>query len=182
MTRVFASLAVVVMAISLLGGCRSMTGKTFGQNIDDKTVTATVKAKLVADRAKNLVSVDVDTNRGVVYLGGNVAAARQKADAERIARSVDGVRNVVNNLQVAGAAPAPAHAQAPMASPATSPVTAEVGRHSMTGEVTDVDASRGRLQVRTAEGNLDLHFPPAVLGNVRKGDQVTVDLGLRPAR
>jgi hyperosmotically inducible protein len=182
MTRVLASLAVVVMTMSLLGGCRSMTGKSFGQNIDDKTVTAGVKTKLVADRARNLVAVDVDTNQGVVYLSGNVSTARQKADAERIARSVDGVRNVVNNLQVAGAASASAHAQAPMASPATSPVGSEVRRHSVAGEVIDVDTSRGRLQVRTAEGDLDLHFPPAALSSVRKGDRVTVDLGLHPAR
>jgi hypothetical protein len=52
----------------------------------------------------------------------------------------------------------------------------------MTGEVIDVDTSRGRLQVRAPEGDLDLRFPPAALSNVRKGDRVTVDLGLRPVR
>jgi hyperosmotically inducible protein len=84
----------------LLVGCQALTGKTAGQNIDDATLTASVKSQLVADKAANLTRIDVDTNNGVVYLNGTVESAEQKARAEQLARRVDGVKRVVNNLQV----------------------------------------------------------------------------------
>jgi hyperosmotically inducible protein len=77
-----------------------MTGKTVGQNIDDAGITASVKAKLVADKAANLTRVDVDTNNGTVYLNGTVDSTAQKARAEQLAWQAQGVKSVVNNLQV----------------------------------------------------------------------------------
>jgi hyperosmotically inducible protein len=49
-----------------------MTGKSAGQTVDDATITASVKSKLVAEKATNLTRVDVDTNNGTVYLNGTV--------------------------------------------------------------------------------------------------------------
>lgn len=53
------------------------------------------------------------------------------------------------------------------------------GRHTMDGEVTKVDSKKGWIDVRTSEGSMKLHFPPAALANVKKGDSVTVELGLK---
>lgn len=91
---------IVAVLISVLTGCRAMTGKTAGQNIDDAATTASVKSTLVADKASNLTRVDVDTNGGVVYLNGTVESADQKSCAEQLTGRVDGVKRVVNNLQV----------------------------------------------------------------------------------
>ena len=101
MTRVqWKSLAVFfVLFAVLVAGCRS-TGQSVGQNIDDKTILASVKTKLVADKASNLTKVNVDVTNGTVYLTGNVETAAQKSNAERLAQDVKGVRSVVNNLQV----------------------------------------------------------------------------------
>jgi hyperosmotically inducible protein len=85
----------------LLASCQAMTGKTAGENVDDATITASVKSQLVADKASNLVRVDVDTNKGVVYLNGTVDSPAQKTRAADLARRVKGVTNVVNNIQVA---------------------------------------------------------------------------------
>jgi hyperosmotically inducible periplasmic protein len=92
-------IVTALLVISLMG-CQAMTGKTAGQNIDDATITASVKSTLVADKAANLTRIDVDTNSGVVALNGTVESAEQKTRAEQLARRVDGVRNVINNLQV----------------------------------------------------------------------------------
>jgi hyperosmotically inducible protein len=89
-----------MFSLLILFGCQAMTGKTAGQNVDDATITASVKSQLVADKAANLTRVDVDTNRGVVSLNGIVDSADQKARAEQLARRVDGVKSVINNLQV----------------------------------------------------------------------------------
>lgn len=100
MGRAFKTLAVVAVILSLLSGCRAMTGKTTGQTIDDASITASVKSKLVADKAANLTRVDVDTNNGTVYLNGTVGSAEQKVKAEQLAWQATGVKSVVNNLQV----------------------------------------------------------------------------------
>jgi len=55
-----------------------------------------------------------------------------------------------------------------------------VARHTMTGEVTRIDAKKGTMTLKTAEGNLDLHFPPSALSAVKKGDRVTVELAMKP--
>jgi hyperosmotically inducible periplasmic protein len=86
--------------IRSLVACSSTTGKTAGENVDDATITASVKAKLVADKPANLTRVDVDTNNATVYLNGVVESAEHKARAEELARQAKGVKSVVNNLQV----------------------------------------------------------------------------------
>ncbi len=77
-----------------------MTGETAGQYVDDSTITATVKSKLVAEKAANLTRVDVDTTNQVVSLTGIVESPDQKQRAEQLAMQVKGVKRVQNNLQV----------------------------------------------------------------------------------
>jgi hyperosmotically inducible protein len=100
MMRVFKTFAVLLVILSFAVGCQSMTGKSAGQNVDDASVTAAVKTKLVGDKAANLTRVDVDTNNGTVYLNGIVDTPEQKARAEQLAWQANGVKSVVNNLQV----------------------------------------------------------------------------------
>jgi len=100
MRAVFRSLAMMLALTLALGACQSMTGKSTGTNIDDATITASVKSKLVADKPANLTRVDVDTNNGTVYLNGTVETPDQKTRAEQLAWQAKGVKSVVNNLQV----------------------------------------------------------------------------------
>ena len=93
-------LCLVLTLILSASGCTSLTGQTAGQYIDDRTITATVKAKLVTDRASNLTRVDVDTTNQVVSLNGVVQTPDQKQRAEELAMQVSGVRRVNNNLQI----------------------------------------------------------------------------------
>ena len=100
------ALMVLAIAVPSLAGCTHESSvaqdrdRTLGQNIDDATITAAVKAKLVADKPANLTRVDVDTNNATVYLNGVVESAEQKARAEQLAWQAKGVKSVVNNLQV----------------------------------------------------------------------------------
>jgi hyperosmotically inducible protein len=86
----------------LLAGCQAITGETMGENIDDTTITTTVKAQLAAEKGTTLTRVQVDTNRAVVQLSGVVESAADRARAEQVTRGVGGVKGVVNNLQVQG--------------------------------------------------------------------------------
>ncbi len=96
------SLSLVVVLVLALAGCQTMTGKTAGETVDDASITAAVKTKLAAEKAATLTRIDVDTNRGTVYLNGTVDSAEMKTRAGELARQVRGVREVVNNLKVGG--------------------------------------------------------------------------------
>jgi hyperosmotically inducible periplasmic protein len=67
---------------------------------DDATVTAKVKTALLSEPQLKSLAIDVDTAKNVVSLNGTVESEQARADAERIARQVDGVKEVKNNLQV----------------------------------------------------------------------------------
>ena len=86
----------------LLTGCTALTGKSAGTNVDDASITASVKTNLAADRGMHtLTAVDVDTNKGIVSLNGVVESPAAKQRAAEIARQTTGVTQVVNNLQIA---------------------------------------------------------------------------------
>ena len=100
LSRALSVVVAVMLVVAVLPACRSMTGRSAGQVIDDQTITAQVKSKLVAEKASNLTRIGVDTVNGVVYLGGAVDSVQHKVMAEELARRVRGVTNVVNNIQV----------------------------------------------------------------------------------
>ena len=99
MVNTLARFALGIVLLSLVG-CQSTTGKTAGQTIDDATITASVQSKLSSDRISNFSRVDVDTERGVVTLNGVVKSAEQKMRVAELARAVNGVRTINNNLQI----------------------------------------------------------------------------------
>lgn len=98
--RPLRKLVVVMLTLLSLAGCQAMTGKTAGRNVDDATLTSSVKTKLAADKLSSLTRIDVDTNNGIVSLNGVVESSEQKARAQELASQVSGVNKVVNNLQV----------------------------------------------------------------------------------
>ena len=91
---------ILGMSVMTLTACESMTGKTAGRTIDDATMTAKVQGKLTTDKASNFTRINVDTERGVVTLNGVVQTVEEKSRAESLARMVEGVTKVNNNLQI----------------------------------------------------------------------------------
>jgi hyperosmotically inducible protein len=73
-------------------------GRTLGQTVDDATITAAVKSKLMADSVVGGLKIDVDTKDGVVSLSGPVKSQSEKDTAVRIARETSGVKDVQDNL------------------------------------------------------------------------------------
>jgi hyperosmotically inducible protein len=70
------------------------------ERVDDATITAAVKAKIIADPELNALNIDVDTQNGVVTLSGVVKDERHRMEAVELARRTDGVREVRNRLEV----------------------------------------------------------------------------------
>ena len=64
----------------------------------DSGITTKVKSKLIADDDVKAYQIDVDTKDKIVTLKGQVDTEAAQARAVEIARTTDGVRNVVNNI------------------------------------------------------------------------------------
>ncbi|HEY6929717.1 MAG TPA: BON domain-containing protein [Thermoanaerobaculia bacterium] len=107
----------------------------------DAGITTKVKAKIAADReVTNSDRIEVTTQDKVVTLSGTADSQASKERAETLARSTEGVTNVIDNLTVAGASasnmagnpPAeganPSAEGAPAASGSTNPVSEAAGK------------------------------------------------------
>ena len=67
---------------------------------DDAAIKTQVKAKLQDQAAAGLDRVNVESNDGVVRLTGTVQQPEMKERAAELARNIDGVRQVVNEIKV----------------------------------------------------------------------------------
>jgi hypothetical protein len=107
--------SIAICAIALFSGCRSSGIPE--KAIDDAAITKRVKAKLAPDFApvedrqvsqlergadqQTVSYISVSSVNGVVTLAGEVRSKRAKAKAGEIARTVEGVVGVNNNLSIA---------------------------------------------------------------------------------
>jgi hyperosmotically inducible protein len=78
----------------------SEADQSVGRVIDDSAITAQVKTKLIAESGFDANKIDVETRGGVVQLSGFVDSADARRRAGEVARTVDGVREVRNDLEL----------------------------------------------------------------------------------
>jgi hypothetical protein len=89
-------------AAALQTGCAGdRYRESTGEYIDDTALTAHVKSALGSDAYK-YPDVKVTTFKGAVQLSGFVNDNAQKDRAETVAKGVQGVREVINNISVKG--------------------------------------------------------------------------------
>lgn len=74
--------------------------ETVGEHFDDAMLTAQVKTALIESPDTKAHEITVETNQGVVQLGGFVNNEKAKAAASTVARSVKGVKNVENKISI----------------------------------------------------------------------------------
>src|SRR5438132_327991 len=88
-----------LLFLAAAGGCRP--NQTVERQTDDAGIKTSIKAKLASDvRFSTLTAVSVDVTNGVVTLAGPVHSEDEKQKIEETVRSVKGVVNVTNALQV----------------------------------------------------------------------------------
>ena len=71
-----------------------------GAEIDDGVITTKVKSALLADDTVKGLDINVDTAQGMVRLSGAVDSQAQVDMATQIAKGVEGVKDVQNELTV----------------------------------------------------------------------------------
>ena len=141
----------LVLLVAALGGVVAVAAlpalaqKSAGESLDDSTINATVKAELIANASTKARQINVETYKSVVQLSGFVESETEKADAERVASAVAGVREVRNSIVVA----------------VRPPVSQRIADGVTTGRVKaalidDKDVSSNQINVETRAGVVQL--------------------------
>jgi len=76
-------------------------GETTGNKIDDASITAQVKATLLAHHSTSALHTTVSTADGIVTVGGVAKNEAEKSLVTKLATDIDGVSRVINNMTVA---------------------------------------------------------------------------------
>jgi len=171
-----ASLALAALLALAVGGVVTAHARTIGEFIDDARISAEVTTKLTAESPSNFLKIDVKTESGIVTLSGTVDSYEKRSRAAQIAGGVNGVKGLVNTIQVAGAAPPPS---SPPGAGTSSPSSVDA-----TGTVASVDASSGTItlsdgRVLRATEHTAVYQPTTVQA-LKPGDRVLVR-GATPA-
>jgi len=94
---------IVLATLFALNGCTNNNNVDTTSPVEyvkDSVLTAKVKTALLQQKGLEGLSIHVNSYKGIVQLSGFVDTDVNKELAGQIARSVDGVQEVVNNLIV----------------------------------------------------------------------------------
>ena len=93
--------AATAAALLTLPGCAVTRGQeTVGAYVDDAAITTAVKGRFIDNKDVDATSIKVETLNGTVMLSGFAKNDRERATAESIARNVNGVKGVKNQIAV----------------------------------------------------------------------------------
>jgi hyperosmotically inducible periplasmic protein len=97
-------LAAIITSLVILAGTASCSvardQQTVGAYIDDATITTQVKARMLDSPAVSGLALSVETLNGTVMLSGFATSASERSEAEAIARRVNGVTQVRNEIAI----------------------------------------------------------------------------------
>ena len=74
--------------------------RTMGQGFDDKVLGGKIKGRLMEEPGIRSLNIDVDVYSGTANVTGTVPSQEQKKKVLNLIRSIEGVKGVVDNLQV----------------------------------------------------------------------------------
>jgi len=94
--------ALIAAALLAVAGCATEGEKqsTAGAYIDDAAITTKVKTAIFNEPSLKLFDIGVTTEAKVVYLSGSVKSRAEMAKAVEVARKVQGVKSVKNELKI----------------------------------------------------------------------------------
>lgn len=100
-TRYFLAATLTALTLAATTGCAVTRGQeSVGAYVDDTAITTAVKARFVDNREVDASSIRVETLNGTVMLSGFAKSENERSTAESIARKVNGVKSVKNEIAV----------------------------------------------------------------------------------
>lgn len=100
-TRHLLAATLTALTLAATTGCAVTRGQeSVGAYVDDTAITTAVKARFVDNREVDASSIRVETLNGTVMLSGFAKSENERSTAESIARKVNGVKSVKNEIAV----------------------------------------------------------------------------------
>jgi osmotically-inducible protein OsmY len=100
MLKRFSAIFIVAAMVSALGCASKSEPQSPGAYMGDSWVTTKVKTAILNEPSLKVLQINVETYKSVVQLSGFVDNAASKTKAAEIARAVQGVTAVKNDLQL----------------------------------------------------------------------------------
>jgi osmotically-inducible protein OsmY len=97
----FLTILACLLLVAAFTGCASTSKKeSTGQYIDNSVITSKVKAAIFHEPTLKSLQINVESFKGEVQLSGFVDSTQSVAKAGEVARGVEGVVSVKNDLVV----------------------------------------------------------------------------------
>ena len=90
----------VLVGAGAAAGTASMEERGISAAISDKFIQATINSKWLEVDPKIFINISSQVHEGRVLLSGNVVKPQHRVDAVRVAWQVDGVREVINQIEI----------------------------------------------------------------------------------
>lgn len=100
MLKRLSAFLVAALMVSALGCATQSEPQSPGAYMDDSWITTKVKTAILNEPSLKVMQINVETYKGAVQLSGFVDNAASQAKAVEIARSVQGVTSVKNDLRL----------------------------------------------------------------------------------
>jgi osmotically-inducible protein OsmY len=88
------------LLVSVVGCASTSTREGTGEYVDDSVITTKVKAAIFNEPTLKSAEVNVETFKGAVQLSGFVSTQANIYKAVEVARNVNGVTNVKNDMRL----------------------------------------------------------------------------------
>jgi osmotically-inducible protein OsmY len=96
----FTAIVATALLLTAAGCASTRTQEGTGQYVDDSVITTKVKTAILAEPGLKVSEINVETFKGIVQLSGFVSSRSDVDSAIRVARAVDGVKSVKNDMQL----------------------------------------------------------------------------------
>lgn len=97
----YLSTMILAALLATAAGCASTSKQeSTGQYVDDSMITTKVKAAVFNEPTLKSSEINVETYKGVVQLSGFVSSETDTKKAVEVARNVNGVQSVKNDMRV----------------------------------------------------------------------------------
>ena len=103
MNKLYQILQLVVcvgMLTAFMGCAATQKHESTGQYVDDTVITTKVKTAIFNEDTLKMLQINVKSYQGVVQLSGFVESAKSVSKAGEVARRIEGVKEVKNDLVV----------------------------------------------------------------------------------
>ncbi|MGZ8163672.1 MAG: BON domain-containing protein [Methylobacter sp.] len=99
-TKYLSAFFLAFTLVSIAGCAGSETKEATGEYVDDTVITTKVKAAIVNEPTLSSAEINVETFKGVVQLSGFVRDPADVIRATEVARGVNGVKSVKNDIRL----------------------------------------------------------------------------------